>query len=104
VNGDVIIQAEALLLPSVPFIPVKGTPLPAWLAKHLRAIFLGKQKLPSIEASQRIYVSRKNAALRRIPNEEALIELLEGFGFQSVELEKLSPQEQALIFIKPSIL
>lgn len=98
VNGDVVIQAEALLLPSVPFIPVKGTPLPAWLVKTLRAIFLGKQELPSIEAPKKIYVSRKNAALRRIHNEEALIELLEGFGFQSVELEKLSPQEQALIF------
>lgn len=98
VNGDVIIQAEELLLPSVPFIPVKDTPLPAWLVKTLRAIFLEKQELPSIEAPKKIYVSRKNAALRRIRNEEALIELLEGFGFQSVELEKLSPQEQALMF------
>jgi capsular polysaccharide biosynthesis protein len=98
VNGDVVIQAEELLLPSVPFIPVKGTPLPHWLVERLRSIFLKKELTPPVQASRRIYISRKQASLRHIHNEAALIELLEGFGFQSVELEKLSPQEQALIF------
>lgn len=98
VNGDVVIQAEELLLPSVPFIPVKGTPLPSWLVKTLRAIFLEQQETPALAAPSRIYVSRKQAALRRIQNEPALIALLEAFGFQPVELETLSPQQQAELF------
>lgn len=98
VNGDVVIQAEELLLPSVPFIPVKGTPLPHWLVSHLRAIFLKKELMLPGQTSRRIYISRKQATLRRIRNEEALIQLLESFGFRSVELETLSPQEQAMVF------
>lgn len=28
INGDCIIQASSLIVPSIPFIPIKGTPLP----------------------------------------------------------------------------
>lgn len=98
VNGDVVLQADTLLVPSVPFIPVKGTPLPNWLVQDLRGIFLASGSLPAPETFDRIYISRQHAGLRRIENETALIELLTGFGFQAVELETLSPQQQAALF------
>ncbi|WP_231726229.1 glycosyltransferase family 61 protein [Rickettsia rhipicephali] len=39
-NSDCIIQATRLIVPSVPLIPVQGTPLPLWLKKDLRNIFI----------------------------------------------------------------
>ncbi len=100
VNGDVVIQAEELLLPSVPFILVKGTPLPSWPVQSMRTIFLEQKGLNLATPPQRLYISRKHAALRRIQNEPALIHLLEEYGLQSVELETLPPQQQAELFQK----
>ncbi len=40
VNGDCIIQAEELVVPSVPFIPAKNTPMHKWMQNflHNRAV------------------------------------------------------------------
>ncbi len=70
VNSDCIIQATRLIVPSVPFIPVKGTPLPLWLKKDLRNIFIKDNS----KAYDKIYISRKYASTRKIVNEEELIE------------------------------
>lgn len=100
VNSDCIIQATRLIVPSVPFIPVKGTPLPLWLKKDLRNIFIkGNSK-----AYDKIYISRKYASTRKIVNEEELIEKIEKIGFKVIYLELSSPYEQAQLFNKAKII
>lgn len=99
INGDCVMQAETLLVPSVPFNPSKHweEPIPLWMKKALREIFLPKISVQN-KAYERIYISRKKASLRRVRKEEELIAALQGLGFTSVLLEDLSPQEQASIF------
>ncbi|WP_261722494.1 glycosyltransferase family 61 protein [Wolbachia pipientis] len=96
INGDCVIQATNLIVPSVPFIPIKGSPLPDWLKNDLKAIFLTKQD--NTVVWDRIYISRANASMRRIINEKELITELEKIGFKVIHLELLSPYEQAQIF------
>ncbi|WP_341794983.1 glycosyltransferase family 61 protein [Rickettsia endosymbiont of Rhinocyllus conicus] len=103
VNSDCIIQASNLIVPSVPFIPVKGTALPFWLKKDLRNIFLKNNK-DDIKTYDKIYISRKYASSRKIINEEKLIEEIEKIGFKVIYLELLSPHEQAQIFNKAKII
>ncbi len=98
INGDCIVQASSLIVPSVPFIPAKGTPLPLWLKDSLRKVFLGGKSLIEKEMGDRIYISRSKAASRRVINEEALLKELQKLGFKRIFLEDYLPHEQAKIF------
>lgn len=53
---------------------------------------------------RRIYVSRRNAAMRRIVNEAELMPLLIRLGFEILETENLSFQEQVQIFYEAEII
>lgn len=55
-------------------------------------------------ASIYMYVSRKNASTRRITNEVELISRLKEHDFKALELEALSPHEQAQIFNHAAII
>lgn len=97
INGDCLLQADTLIVPSVPFRPFKEQALPHWLKKELRKIFLTHTKIDA-KKYERIYISRKNALSRHITNEKELIEKLKGLDFKTIELETLSSYEQAQIF------
>jgi len=47
-----------------------------------------------------IYVSRKNDRLRKVENEDEVTNLLSGFGFKMVEIDKLNFFEQVTLFSK----
>lgn len=99
INTDCIVQASVLVVPSVLFIPSKGTPLPSWMVDKLRKIFLdNKSDEKRSESYEKIYISRANASIRRLANEEELTKELKKLGFKILHLEKLSPHEQARIF------
>lgn len=101
-HTDSIIQAQELIVPSVPFIPSRNRQtLPNWLTTFLHDCFL-----PDIDgdAPQKIYISRSNASLRRIINEAALTQLLKDKGFVIVHLEKMPIYEQARYFNQASII
>lgn len=103
INGDVIVQASYLIVPSVPFIPSVREQLPQWLVLRLRQIFLNPN-FSQIETCDKIYISRKNASCRRITNESALTNELQRRGYKIVYLESLSPYDQARIFNKAKII
>jgi len=98
VNGDCVIQAEILIVPSVPFIPVKNDILPLWMKTFLNTVFLNKEIDTKIHFPDKFYISRKKANLRRIKNEDELISYLKDKGFQIISLEELSPTTQAMLF------
>ena len=50
------------------------------------------------EADKLIYISRNRSARRRIINEEALLPLLNAYGFETCYLEEMSLREQAECF------
>lgn len=88
------IQAEQLIVPS--FAGHLG-----WLEPWALA-FLRRQFLPLAAAAtnqpERIYISRSRANHRRVLNEAAILEHLQGLGFVAVELELLSLAEQISLF------
>jgi hypothetical protein len=53
---------------------------------------------PSKKLHERIFISRKDAAQRRILNEDEVFELFQEKGFTRYELEKLSVVDQILLF------
>lgn len=92
------IQATQLLVPSVtsstekwfgPFI--EGPP--KWVCDFLRQKFLPLVDSHS-KTSEKVYISRRKAKVRRLINEEEVIALLEPLGFKTVILESLSVTEQ----------
>ena len=69
---------------------------PAWAIEGYRNRLLNKSntgKMPT-----RLYISRKDASSRNFTNEPQLIELLESYGFQSVELSKFNFAEKVSLF------
>ncbi|ROT47298.1 DUF563 domain-containing protein [Candidatus Cardinium hertigii] len=106
INGNAIIQAETLIVPCIPFIPLKIKDyLPSWMQHKLREIFLNNYVVNTKHNTfEKIYISRKNASIRRITNEATLTHTLKTFGFKILHLETLSPQEQAKFFNKAKII
>lgn len=103
INGDCIIQASTLIVPSVPFIPQKNKTMPRWFKEKIRSIFLDVETTTG-ETYEKIYISRTHASVRRVTNELELIKELEKIGFKIIYLEHLSPYEQAYIFNKAKII
>ena len=99
IQSDIIphIQADKLVVPSFP-----GEL--DWVPKHtiefLRHHFLETSTLQADKHiyPKKIYISRAHAQYRRLVNEEQVVELLRGYGFQAVYLEQLTVAEQAKMF------
>ena len=102
VEGDAVIEATTLIVPSVPFIPSKGSRLlPTWLKEFLLACFL--DGAPKERGPERIYISRSQAGCRRVANESELIDFLKTQGFTIVHLEHLPIADQAHLFAEAHV-
>jgi hypothetical protein len=86
------LKADLLVVPSLPAAPGQ---IPGWVAAFLRDLFL--PKIP-VAQTQRLLISRRKAARRRILNEEAVTAALQPLGFREVILEDYSLHEQARLF------
>ena len=71
---------------------------------HLRSYFARLKQLLRIEVprNRRIYVTRRDSGNRVLKNEADVMDLVDGYGFQSVELTGLSLRDQALLFASAS--
>jgi capsular polysaccharide biosynthesis protein len=100
-----MIQATELIVPSVAFIPLKEERrgLPVWLKEFLHVAFLKIDTTQELYPSK-IYISRSNASIRRIINEEEIIEILKSYGFVILHLEDLDPSRQAHLFYHANII
>ncbi len=90
------LEAKTLIVPSFP-----GTIawMPKWAVDFLRSVFLGEKSAKT----ERIYISRKETANRRIINEDEIINLLNQFGFKSVTLESMTVAEQAALLANAQV-
>ena len=89
------IRSPKLIVPS---FPGSISWMPQWTCDFLKKHFLDESAIDSSNLPNRIYISRKKSKIRRVLNEEKIIELLRKFGFVSVTLEGMSVREQAAMF------
>ncbi len=92
------LRAERLVVTS----PVRGTGhhAPRWAGPFLQEAFrpLADEAAGGARFSPLVYVSRRDAAFRRVRNEAEVEALLAGFGFESYALTELSFREKAALF------
>lgn len=87
------IQATTLVVPS---FPSSLAWMPKWACNFLRSKFLNKKHIET-EKIERIYISRKETANRRIINEDEIVSCLTKYGFINVILESMTVVEQAAL-------
>jgi tetratricopeptide (TPR) repeat protein len=99
VEGEMHLQADQLIVPSFPAVPAW---MPNWACQFLRGRFLPDLASCTATSSKRLrlYLSRQQTAHRRIINQTDLQPILDRFGFQTVQLELLSIQEQASLMAR----
>jgi capsular polysaccharide biosynthesis protein len=71
------------------------------LADFLLGALRGAEAPP---VGPRVYVSRRRAKHRHVINEDEVVSLVEGYGFEVVENEALSFEEQVALYSKTAIL
>ncbi|MEH7502241.1 glycosyltransferase family 61 protein [Neobacillus drentensis] len=92
------IRAEKLVLASQP------TMLPEWACQYLNRVLKEQQSMEVNEEYKKVYISRSNAARRRVVNEEELIRVLKRKGFTVLVLEELDLMEQVKVFSSADII
>lgn len=88
------LQAEQLFVPSLPSL--LGT-VDKWTCEFLRDLFLVNDSIKSGHPEY-IYISRNQASNRKLRNEKEVLSFLKPLGFEIIENEDLSIEEQAEIF------
>ena len=89
------LKVQSLYQPSFALFDTRTHLAPAqWACDYVRDV-LGK---PSQECMRRIYISRPDASYRRVLNEDALVDLLQKYGFERVVLSQLSFAQQRDLF------
>jgi capsular polysaccharide biosynthesis protein len=95
------LKPKRLIVPSFetyrlqPFVPHS---MPGWASRYLRTALSNRLGQTTQTGYRRIYVSRENAQVRKVTNEEQVCHLLNGYGFHKVLLESLSVAEQIRLF------
>ncbi len=92
--GDEVWECERLWLAS---LPPSGAELPdavTWLRERV----CSATSTPSPEPNRRLYISRRRATHARVVNEDVLVQVLEGHGFEIIETEDMSFAEQVRLF------
>lgn len=85
---NVQIQADEVVVPSLAGFPVGN--YSHWAIKWLRDRFLPMTPPMQSDQPRRLYISRNRAPTRLVLNEEELLSVLTGLGFQRVYLEDYS--------------
>ena len=95
------VQADELILPS--FVS-KSCYTPKWVADWLKSKFMTTVHNKSTDFSKKIFISRKNAACRRILNEDEIFEHLKAPGFERYFLEELDVEDQIKLFMNADVI
>src|SRR3990167_2299269 len=103
VGGDVCLHAKKVLRPSYPYLLITTPIFPLWMRDFLQDVFLSRDEEETTSYPLRIYVSRADARIRHIANEDTLAPLLERYGFKKVILSQYAAHEQASMFNHASI-
>lgn len=97
-DASLLVRADQLVVPS---LKASNQTLPSSDLAFLQRSFLGHR--PNGRPSRRIFLSRADAAFRRLSNEPALHPLLRAHGFEIVTPGQLSLPEQARLFAEAAV-
>ena len=95
------IRSPKLIVPS---FPGSISWMPQWTCDFLKKHFLDESAIESSNLPKRIYISRKKSKIRRVLNEDQLLEVLSEFGLVRVTLEGMSVREQAAMFANADVI
>jgi capsular polysaccharide biosynthesis protein len=93
-----VFRCERLFVPSLPADPMV---YPSWALSFLRERFLPAAASVQLD---RVFISRRQAARRKLLNEPEIEERLRNAGFKTVMLEELSFREQVGLFASASVM
>ncbi|MCC9135061.1 glycosyltransferase family 61 protein [Pontibacter silvestris] len=96
------LQADTLIVTSHPR-GLRNVTAPKWITDFHRNTFL-PAKGKSNKSAKRIYISRQDSSLRKVTNEEEVIEMLSKYGFETYVLSKLSFQEKIDLFSSADVI
>jgi len=91
-----LLSASTLIVPCHEVMD--GREFPDWVIDFVRSSFLSKVERLRPGSPKRVYISRADALFRRVLNEQEILPVLEEYGFTLVKLEKLSFQDQIILF------
>lgn len=110
INNKSNIQAKQLIVPSMvndyfinPDTYVRPHYIANWVCKYLRSTFMSPAQLIQKLKDKLIYISRENAAYRRVVNEDEVIQFLSAYGFQKYHLETMTISEQVELFSRAKV-
>ncbi len=94
------LQADTLVVPAVRHDNTR-----AGLSdlQFSRRLYLPHDDAPTTP-KRRLYVSRRDAAFRRVLNKTEILPLLQAYGFEEVTMSKMSVAEQAQLFSEAAVL
>jgi hypothetical protein len=98
IEDNELIFANDLIVPSLP--SELGT-VNLWALNFIRDSYL--KGISTHSPNRKIYISRKNASARRILNEIEIIEYLSGLGFEIIEAESFSFDDQVKLFSQAEV-
>jgi tetratricopeptide (TPR) repeat protein len=85
------LKAKQVIVPNI----TQEFGISEWKCHYLKQAFLNPKIRPDIPGYKRIYIDRNKAGYRKTINNQAVVQLLEKYGFQRIYLETLSIVEQA---------
>lgn len=95
-SNDFHFQAKTLVVPAVPVIIGKS---PQWAFQFIRERLQSMMhSIEPMEGYEKIYITRKDAKMRYVLNEEEVMSLLASKGYKCVALTTLSVQEKIALF------
>lgn len=98
---DTHIKADELVVTSMPGFA--GKP-PLWACLFLRQKLMLDRHIHPAPGRSKLYISRAGSTSRRIRNEPQLAAVLQAYGFQIIQLEKLSVSDQARLFASADVI
>ena len=94
------IAADSIITCSFPRV---GAHIPVWVYDFYRHDFLSNY-VSDTQYPPLVYISRRDAQFRNVTNEEALLSLVKGYGFEDFALSPMSFAEQAKLFASAKVI
>ena len=96
------LQATWLVVPSA--VRGRGRHFPRWTFEFLRSAFDDARRSVTRPFSPLVCINRRDAAVRRITNEDEMQTLLRPYGFETYQLSELSFAEKAALFAQARVI
>lgn len=105
INGQLVhhLQADTIIASTAPR-GKRSFLIPDWVTTLHRKYFLTKEILDDKPSPAMIYISRKDSNLRRVTNEDSVINVLKADGFETILSSKLSFKEKINLFYKAKVI